>query len=293
MRRLGISTVFFCVFISLAIAGCSLMGISRGPKKYDLKYKLKEGFKFSLTLSGQNHYVREVMGNELAVDTKGTAEYGFEVLSTTKEGSTLEVDYGNRIHETDDPESQGGVDFSELMGKKTKIDFSLRGELSNFAGFENLPTIEIPDQEASLGEEQYINEIRRIFPKLPDNPISVGETWSHIQKTDESTQGGTVTITSDYIYTLLEETEKNGIDCLKIDAKYTVSVEGKLASRGIEFTMKLGGEGNELLYFAHKKNMLLFSEDNLVLEGSANNEALGISVSMKHDYKTITDVTLD
>jgi hypothetical protein len=170
---------------------------------------------------------------------------------------------------------------------------SSRGEPSGFTGFEKLPVIRIADQEASLGEAQYVNEIRQIFPILPDRPVSIGETWSYAHVTDEPAEGGQIKITVDSNYTLLEETEKDGVDCMKINAKYTLNVEGKVSSGGMDFTVKGSGEGNDTIYFVQQERMFLNSEGVLVIEAIAENSDLGISVPVKHEYKTVVDVILD
>jgi hypothetical protein len=275
------------VLVSLAIAGCSVLGISRGPKQYDLKYKLTEGSIFSLTGSSEEHAVRDVMGNELVTNIKDIVEYDFEVKSATEEGFVLRLEYRNRAHETDDPRFQSGPDFSGLIGREVQFTLSSRGETSSFVGFGDLPVIQIPDRDASLGEVQYINELRDTFPQLPDRPISIGEGWSYTRELAETPPGGgKITITLNYQYTLLEETQQDGVDCLKLDGKYTVNVDGKLEASGMEFTVKLAGEGSELLYFAHDKGRLRLRDGSSVIEGSADSEELGISVPMRFEQKS-------
>jgi hypothetical protein len=293
MKRSGVPIMFVCVLTTVIIAGCSMIGSMGGPKKYNLKYDLPEGSTFAMKISRDDHFVRNVMGNEAVMDMKDVIEYGFEVKSSSKEGLTLELEYKSRSHQTDNPQFQTDIDFSSLVGNKAGFDMSSRGELSGFTGFEKLPVIRIADQEASLGETQYVNEIRQIFPILPDGPVGIGETWSYKHVSDEPTEGGQVRITVDSNYTLLEEAEKDGVDCMKISAKYTVNADGKVSSGGMDFTVKGGGEGNDILYFGHKKGMFLNSEGSLVIEAIAENNDLGISVPVKHEYKTTVDVSLD
>ncbi len=80
---------------------------------------------------------------------------------------------------------------------------------------------------------------------------------------------------------------------MKIEAKYTLNVEGKVSSGGMGFTVNGGGKGNDTIYFAYKKGMFLNSEGDLVIEAIAESTGLGISVPVKHEYKTIVDVTWD
>jgi hypothetical protein len=293
MKRSGVPIIFACVLTTVMITGCSMIGSMRGPKKYNLKYDLPKGSTFAMKISRDDHFVRNIMGNEAVMDIKDVIEYGFEVKSSSKQGLTLELEYRNRSHQTDVPQFQAGVDFSSLVGSKAGFDISSRGEPSGFTGFEKLPVIRIPDQEASLGEAQYVSEIRQIFPILPDRPVSIGETWSYKHVSDEPTEGGQIKITVDSNYTLLEESEKDGFDCMKISAKYTLNVEGEVSSGGMRFTVKGGGEGSDIIYFAQQKGMFLNSEGDLVIEAIAENSDLGISVPVKHEYKTTVDVSLD
>jgi hypothetical protein len=293
MKRSSIPNILLCVLITMIIAGCSMIGSRGGPKKYSLKYDLPEGTTFAIKISRDDHFVRNIMGNDAVMNIKDVIEYGFEVKSSSKEGLTLEIEYRNRSHQTDDPQFQTDIDFSCLVGNKAGFDISWRGEPSGFTGFDKLPVIRIADQEASLGEAQYVSEIRQIFPILPDRPVSIGETWSYKHISDEPTEGGQIKITVDSNYSLIEETEKDGVDCLKIGANYIVNMEGRISSGGMSFTVKGEGEGNDTIYFAYKKGMFLNSEGDLVIEAIAESTGLGISVPVKHEYKTIVDVTLD
>ena len=54
------------------------------------------------------------------------------------------------------------------------VYMSSTGEVSGFKGFENLPIIEITHQQSALNKDSYINEVKQLFPTLPENPIGPG-----------------------------------------------------------------------------------------------------------------------
>ena len=93
MKRSSIPNIFLCVLLTVIIAGCSMIGSMRGPKKYNLKYDLPEGSTFAMKVSRDDHFVRNIMGNEAVMDIKDVMEYSFEVKSSSKEGLTLELEY--------------------------------------------------------------------------------------------------------------------------------------------------------------------------------------------------------
>jgi hypothetical protein len=142
----------------------------QAAQPYTLVYKMDEGTTtFTVEMARKHRNQRNIMGNDLITNSKDLTVYGFAVNSSGENGLKLELEYVERTHETDDSQILTGPDFSNLIGKKVKMVLSPTGELSGFAGFEDLPEIVIPGQDASLGELQYTNELRGLFPRLPES----------------------------------------------------------------------------------------------------------------------------
>ena len=80
---------------------------------------------------------------------------------------------------------------------------------------------------------------------------------------------------------------------VKIEGEYTVTISGSIDAGGLYLELNLAGKGEETVYFAWKKGMLLSAESQSVVEGSADNKEMGMSIQMKHDIETATTVSLD
>lgn len=280
----SIQTVFFV---------CILSNISCVQKNFSLEYNLKDNAKFTILFSENEHYSREIMGNEIVTNSTDKIEYQFRVKSEKSDGFDLEMEYGLRSHETDNAQYGDGIDFSELIGKKANFFLSSNGELSEFEGFDNYPTIEIPDQQYTLKKSTYINELKRLFPSLPGKSVDTGETWINTLKYSEQLTAGDVEISIKSTYTLLEETTKDGIECVKIDTENRITVHGEVKEEGMNILIDMQGSGNDTIYFDHKKGMFLSVEGAYNLTGKGIIEELEMEIPMDHQYKKKIEVRFD
>lgn len=253
-------------------------------KEYDLKYKFKKGEKFELKYSELNHYTREMMGNEMIVDQKDSYNYLYTVKSLNGEDAVIEMEYLQKSQGSDDPQSAGGPDFSPLLGKKVEFIFHNNGRTSAHKGFENLPAIENQVRGFAFEKDRYINEIK-YFPFLPGKKVSIGDSWDDKIVVEEPLPGGKGTITINSEYTLIEETKKDGAECLNIKCDYTFLFEGSGNVQNMDFTMKLTGKATQTIYFSLDKGMLHSIEEESITEGKADFPAMGMEMPMKHEKK--------
>jgi hypothetical protein len=230
------------------------------------------------------------MGNQTVTRTDVRAEYGFEVISSDDKGQMLEVEYKDRKLEIITPEQRFNTDFSCLIGQKGRFALSKTGEVSGFSGFEDLPAITIAGDDLTLDSNHYMNELKWIFLRLPDAQIRVGDTWSFVDEYSEETGGGLAGIVIDYTCTLLDEVEVNGHRCLKIGGEYTIIVEGKNVSGGVEFDIKLKGKGSGSIYLDRNKGMISSIDEKSIVEGTAVNSELEIVVPIKQERQEKIDI---
>jgi len=288
MKRIGFTISILTILFALIMGNLSCM-----QRKPALKYKLKEDTKFIMIFSENDHYIREIMGNEIVTNTDDEIEYSFRVKSEKRDGADLEMAYRKRTHKTNDAQFDNSVDFSGLIGKKAGFFLSSNGAPSKFQGYDNYPAIEIPDQQFTLTPVSYINETKRLFPPLPDKAIDVGETWTSTLEYSEKVADGKVMVTIESMYTLIEETVKDGIACMKIDSKYDLSVNGDVKAEGMKIIIHLLGDGNDVIYFAHKKGMLYNVEGDYNLKGKGIIDELNLEIPMDHHYKKKINVEFD
>jgi hypothetical protein len=262
----------------------------KAVKEYDLKYKFKKGEKFELKYSELNHYTREVMGNEIILNQEDSYKYALNIKSVKGEDAVIEMEYLQKAQESDDPQFPAGPDFSPLIGKKVEFIIHNNGRTSEHKKFESLPVIENQGRQFTFEKDRYINEIK-YFPFLPGKKVSIGDKWSDKIIIDEPLPGGKGTITINSDYRLIEETNKDGIECLKIECEYTFAFEGNGNTENMDFTFNLSGKGTQTIYFSLDKGMLHSIEEESVIEGKADFPAMGMEMPMKHEKKINVSVT--
>lgn len=290
MKRLLMSMFFVGLLIAVVVAPT---GRFEAAKQYALAYKMDEGTSFTLNVAIKHRNQRNIMGNNMTTNSEDLLAYRFTVKSSDKNGMLVELEYTKRVHESDDPQIQAGPDFSELIGKKVEMHLSPIGVMSAFEGFDDLPEITIPSEGDRLVESRYVNEVKYLFPRLSATPVSPGDSWSYNEQHEEQVGEEMMPVVIHYTYTLVEETRIDNFDCVKIEGEYSVKISDRITAGGIELDLNLAGTGEETAYFARKKGMLLRSESNSVLTGSADNEEMGMSIQMDHEFKTLTKINLD
>ncbi len=258
--------------------------------EYDLKYDLQPGQTFTISSTSSDHFIQQVGGTEMAVDTESSVDMLATVDSVTADGMYLAIEYTDRKSTTNNPQARGSVDYTVLLGKKVSVLLSPRGELSKFTGFEELPEIEIGPGRP-LNSETYINEMKVMFPVLADHPVAQGDIWSHDQTVTENAPGGGVSkATVKTVYKLSGETTFQGQDCLKIDANSSFTVNGTGQNQGSSFTIDVSGTGTSTIYFSPDSGMMIEVSGKSRAEGSF--ESMGMKLPVIDEATTKVTVTL-
>jgi len=290
MERVWIRiTLVALVIVAIGIP----VGRMEAAKQYALAYKMDKGTEFTVQVTRKHRNQRNFMGNDLVTNTEELMEYEFTVKSSGDDGLRLELEYTEREYKADEGESSIIADMSELIGNRVKMLLSPTGVPSDFEDFDDLPEIRIPGQEDPLTELRYENEVMSLFPRLSPEAVAAGGSWSGIVQYDEPIGDVTLPIKMLYTYTLIEETKFGGLDCLKLEGEYTITLSGTIAASGLDLEMNVAGTGTDTIYFAWKKGMFLSSETRFNMKGSADNEEMGVSIPMEHDIETMTTVSLD
>ena len=152
--------------------------------------------------------------------------------------------------------------------------------------------IEQPNGQ-NIDKDAYIKTIKNLFKKMPDKPVKRGSTFAYSQESEIPMSGGGLVVTTDYNYKFLEEIKKDGFDCIKIEVKITQKTEGEFEQRGNKITMSEIGQGSSSLYFAYKKGMLISGEETITSEGTAELDAMGLSIPISRTVKSSFNVTFN
>jgi hypothetical protein len=285
----------FLTLIILIAAGvfCLNYSFEKSPsseKTYDLKYSLAKGTKFIISSSGTAEVETDQMGNIMLAEISGGGDDIFVVLSSDKEkGMTLEYEYGERSETTDSDMGSAETDFSELIGKKVKFVLSPIGKVDGFEGFDLLPEISTSSGD-TMTQDNYELGAKGSFPLLPEKPVKIGDTWSDIQDIDIPTGGYMLKSKINFTYTLLEEVEKDGFDCLKISVAGVTNMSGEFEQAGTPLSIERETKSTGTLYFAYKKGMFIFNESESNAEGIITVESMDVEIPQTISSKGTTSV---
>jgi hypothetical protein len=236
-------------------------------KLYELKYQMKAGTKFVMVSTGETESVTDRMGTEVIADITGGSEDTYVVLSSDKDkGLTIELEMGEKTQDISSAMGSATADFSELVGKKVKFVLLPNGEVSDFEGFNVLPEVTDASGEV-MTEELYILGMKDTFPKLPDKPVKIGDTWNDVQGNDVPLGGGILRSDSDTTYKLVEEVKKDGFDCLKIEVTRTDKLSGDFEQQGTPLSLERVTTTKAVVYFAYEKGMFVLYEAESKAEG--------------------------
>ncbi len=218
-------------------------------KKYNLNYQMKKGTEFTFYSLGYGS-VNNVIGDttEFFSSRKRDLIQEYKVLSSNVTGMAFEVKY--RKLEFIDTDKHGNLTvtpFSSLKGKTVHFTMKPNGELTDFKGFDDIQ--EMPFPSGVMDGDLCKTELTHMFPVFPDEPLSIGETW---------TRNGFGYIMK---YRVIGEMKYNGYDCIRIFArfipenpKYTRKDE---TGRDVSVEIK-GGFYSDIYYYAYKEKMILY-----------------------------------
>ena len=202
----------------------------------------------------------------------------------------LQVEYASVSHISDDPQYVE-PDFSELIGESAEFYMSNTGWLTDCQGFDDLPIVRSPTI-GTINEEKYLIHLQIQFPILPENKVGIGDTWKAKRYFEEREDNALFKVNANYIYKLVEETELNGVSCVKIIDNYSIDVDGTGNMQGMPFEADIQGNGSDTLYFDFNNGMLIKSDGTSTIEGSFEFKEDELSMPMFQTFKEGVKVTV-
>lgn len=236
-------------------------------KKYKLEYKMAQGTKFSI--SAFHEYERETIlpdGNLTGNTIVDKFEGHFQVESNDPaNGMILGMEILKLHREKINPGGTFLNDFTELAGTKLSFGLSPSGEIFNLEGFKSLPQQDLFLRVSA--PDHFLHRIHSSFPILPETPVAIGDTWTSTLEAVRPWGELEVKITSKNTYKVLEETQLNGIDCLKIEVNIIQSSKAEGERWGRQVSAEYEGSGKETIYFALAQGMVLQKEGSMEVKG--------------------------
>ncbi len=268
LRKTGLCALIAVMTVGV-ITGCGGGGVGGRDILVDrpvtVTRTFEEGavYKYEFNIESQIGIMRT--GFEQTMTTLTKLRTSSTITSVTPETveATLRFDYAvGSITSGDAMVPDGSV--AALRGKELQLTLDSDGQFVSATGMANEAAF-----EAGAGE--FAMTLSEVFPKLPDEPLSIGTSWTEpIDVPDPNRE-----FVGDVTYTVVGFKEKYEIKCVEIHTVSDFEFEGRASQGGDVWLMTGAGTGTG--------QMLLSIESGNVVSGSSDMtltlEAEGASVA--------------
>ncbi len=230
---------------------------------YKLKYKMAKGTVLHYRMDSKMESLQEMMGSEMESNSKTNAKIKITSEGENKDGNlTYLMVYESMLFEM--VGSMMDSTFKDpvgIIGKRVRKTITPNGD--------QLESVELDSIKLGLllarGGGGLVSG-REFFPNLPDSELKMGEKVNVTDVDSLDTLGGTTVSKAEMEFTLMGKETKFGYECLKIDVKGTINLEGDGTMQGMKFFIEGDGDFQRTLYFAAKEGLLVAADSQTDIE---------------------------
>jgi hypothetical protein len=272
------------IIVVALLAGCAVKKEIWGDPKsgLNLTYRMEENQILKYQVSAEEIQQLDMMGQTMETTSKSGIQFSLQSKGL-KEGNLL---LGITV-DTMNINVSGGMagnitpDLGTVIGKSFQMTLSPLGAEGGFSGTE-----ELQYQLGPSGKRNIDSSFKDIFPDLADKSVKIGDTWTKTGDVTEKAGNIDVHVITESVNTLQGLETVNGLECVKIEAKTTGTIDGSGEQMGNKFTFKGTVKGSSTWYFAYKKGIFVSRKSNSDTEGTVEVTAMGMTIPMKSKSKS-------
>ncbi|TDI94627.1 MAG: hypothetical protein E2O77_00660 [Caldithrix sp.] len=252
---------YFILFAILVFFSNLNINSSYGSDSYKLKYKMAKGTVLYYRLDSQMESLQEMMGSEVEANSKSNANVKITSEGENKDGNlTFLMVYESMLFEMISSMMDSTFKDPEgLIGKRVRKTITPYGD--------QIKSVELDSIKLGLlAHSGDLASAREFLPNLPDSELKMGEKVSMTDVDSLDMLGGTTVTKAEMEFTLTGKETKLGYDCLKIDVKGTINLEGDGMMQGMKIFIEGDGDFQRTLYFAPKEGLLVAAHNQTDIE---------------------------
>lgn len=260
--------VFLPVILAICIlAGCAAkLPIWGDPQTgLILQYRMAEDqvLKYQLTIEQAQDI--EVMGQQMKTETKGEIAFTAKSKGLKENNQLLGITIDSMVISIDSPQGEISPDMSSVEGKSFDMTMSALGKELDLSGAES-----IKYDLGQAGKRDVATNFQAVFPDLADRPVKIGDTWASKDNITEKIGSGEIKISLESLNTLEGFETVDGLECAKITAKITGTLEGGGDQGGADLAFKGDIEGTETWHFAYKEGLFVKQIADVFTKGTVS-----------------------
>jgi len=252
-----------------------------------LEYRMSSGDVTSYTFTSSSIQTMEIQGQSVPVESIETLSFSVEPKGMKDDDLALGITIDGLTVVVSSPRGDLEADTDSVVGESFDMTLSKQGAEGG-----------LPDPDAlqyTIGPEgpkSVITGFGVMFPDLPEGPITIGDTWPVTLEIVEESDQGNVIVTIHAVNTLEGFETIDGLECAKIAAVLTGTIEGGGIQQGAEWKMLSDMDGAGMWYFAYKEGILVrdvtegTADGNIVVD-SPNGE---MTIPVTREYSMVTEL---
>jgi hypothetical protein len=280
------AAILFVVLIILI--GCAARQASWGDPETGLalEYRMTDGQILKYSSSNAFTQTMEIMGQSVEVTSNetrhftmacGGPEAGIHQIGVVIDSMSLHIA---------SPRGDLDSDMSGVVGKGFDMTVSKLGKEGDLSGAEEIEFTIGPGETRNIA-----SGFRSFFPDLPDQLVKVGDSWTTRDTITDRSSNAQIEIAVESLNTLDGYEKVHGLDCARILATSTGTLQGEGEQQGMKLAFEGTIEGTDTWYFAYKEGLFV----KLVTEGTGATTMTGsgpqeITVPMKREMRMETDL---
>ncbi|MCI0471321.1 MAG: hypothetical protein L0Y73_06675 [Candidatus Aminicenantes bacterium] len=283
-RVLLVSAISILIFTTICAAKKNPWGDPKSGLILTYHMPANEVFKYQVT-SDETQTI-DVMGQTIPTKSKGFSTFSVQAKALKDKNLLLSVAVNDmKIDVSSGMMGNMSPDMSAIIGKSFEMTLSPLGKEIGFSGTETL------EYSLTPGEKRNIDSsFKTIFPDLSDKPVKIGDTWTTGAELNEVSGGVKVHVVTSSINTLQGLETINGMECVKIEAKTTGTLDGAGQQMGADLTFKGDITGTATWYFAYKIGVFVKMTTNSASKSTIEVSAQNMTIPMTTDSSSTIEL---
>ena len=238
-----------------------------------LQYRMPVGQVLKYDSWGETHQVADVMGQTIETDISSSMAFTIESKGQEESNHQLTITIDGMSLKVQSTAGELEPDMSTVIGKSFDMVFSSLGKEVELIGADAI--------EYDLGPEGTRNissGFQDIFPNLAGRPVKIGDSWPDESTITEKNDTGDTTIHITGTNTLAGFETVDGMECVKITAEGSGTIESKGEQQGMELVTTGEIKGTTTWFFAYKEGIFVKQINEGTVEGIIDVPSQGMQI---------------
>ncbi len=283
------SKLFLLLILITSFSSCTLFKGAKGGM-ISLNYNIEKGQSFILASSSSSEITTEQMGQTTELLMESSGKMLMKSLGVQDDNSTkIEMQYTELGQKLTSDMIDGETDYSKIINKVFSFDLAPKGDVSNYGGFDDFPTITNAAGEQIDGV-MFQQQFKAMFITLPEETVKVGSTWEQDVTSDLPYGGGILKTTGKIVYKVIEKKKVDGLPCMVFEANGTLNTSGEFTQQGMDLSIDRSNKSHSTIVFAYTKGIFISIERSGVTEGIIDVPAANITIPQTITVKSSFEV---